>query len=466
MALAIDPFSQQVIRYYSCSRPIPGALGTIPRTTNYTKTGLNAGKTRGSIATLDDGMTTALYVGLLNPSANVSSQLSVLCSTGNCTFGPPNVASYSSLAMCGSCSDISSQARSSNNASNGTYYEPYDFYLDKGPKVNGVTMFAATTSPIISSDSSPSNQSIFSFQALMTRPASCGYSKFDPSCAPPPYAIQCDINPCVQTYSASITNGEFKENVLKVSPLNTASLTTSGDEFDLALISDSVSLNGQQHDCKPSDQATDTHPVHFDRHISDAVSHTQYYPLDCIYLYGGQARTSLAYTLKNKFFNLGSLNVSYQPDPSAAEGPQWFKRLYREGKADNQSVTASINGLTNAMTAVIRQNGGTSSSGYAKGNVFASETCIHIQWAWLSLPATLLVLAVAFLVVVMVETTAYKHAVTWKSSSLGLIMHGLDGNGVQWEYNRLEKIQDMDDTAKLLRVRLTDESGRGWRLSE
>src|ERR1700722_1247294 len=40
-ALAIDPFAQQVVRYYQCSIPIPKVNATIPRTNVYQEMGFH-----------------------------------------------------------------------------------------------------------------------------------------------------------------------------------------------------------------------------------------------------------------------------------------------------------------------------------------------------------------------------------------------------------------------------------------
>jgi hypothetical protein len=94
IALAVDPFSQQVIRYTSCLQAVNGLTASVAGVNNYTAA--------VAATTIDPEMASALYVGLLNPPANASAAVSFACSTGNCTF--PNArsddkATHMSLAM-------------------------------------------------------------------------------------------------------------------------------------------------------------------------------------------------------------------------------------------------------------------------------------------------------------------------------------------------------------------------------
>ena len=96
-ALAIDPFAQQVVRYYQCSIPIPKVNATIPRTNVYQEMGFHLGV---GYSTVVQGMQSAINGGIFNP--NLAS-VSFHCPTGNCTFS----GQYHSIAYCSSSSDIS-----------------------------------------------------------------------------------------------------------------------------------------------------------------------------------------------------------------------------------------------------------------------------------------------------------------------------------------------------------------------
>jgi hypothetical protein len=78
IALAIDPFSQQIIRYYNCLQADPHAVARIPWTNNYTDHGLMA---RYLNAEIDAPMSGVIYMVLLGSPGN--DILPFECRTGN-----------------------------------------------------------------------------------------------------------------------------------------------------------------------------------------------------------------------------------------------------------------------------------------------------------------------------------------------------------------------------------------------
>lgn len=86
-AIAIDPFTQQVVQFYSCTVPSHSSTATIPRTNNYSsflETG--DGTPLGVRAYVDSEMLGAICHGLLRPPTNSTATLSPYCSSGNCTL--------------------------------------------------------------------------------------------------------------------------------------------------------------------------------------------------------------------------------------------------------------------------------------------------------------------------------------------------------------------------------------------
>jgi hypothetical protein len=59
---------------------------------------------------LNEGISAAIYIGLLGEAGNTTSATPFFCPTGNCTFPsePENGASYQSLAIESACTDLSS----------------------------------------------------------------------------------------------------------------------------------------------------------------------------------------------------------------------------------------------------------------------------------------------------------------------------------------------------------------------
>lgn len=96
--LALDPFTQQLIRPFDCSTPLTHEDATLPRT-NRIDSHLSPGK-EGRVSA--QVLRSALVQGLSFSSHEISWE----CSTGNCTF--PDI--YSTLGICSACEDLSSEA--------------------------------------------------------------------------------------------------------------------------------------------------------------------------------------------------------------------------------------------------------------------------------------------------------------------------------------------------------------------
>lgn len=154
--------------------------------------------------------------------------------------------------------------------------------------------------------------------------------------------------------------------------------------------------------------------------------------------------------------------ITLDIESNSTAGTPWLKNIYRNGTADWASINAFWDGLTNSITNVIRTRGDTPPSGYALGTTLGNQTCIRVQWAWLSLPATLLLLTIVLLSATIVQTRSSGHSMAWKSSSLALLFHGLGQDGEERKYEALRETDEMEDVAKNLRVRLSPQ-GLGWR---
>lgn len=85
------------------------------------------------------------------------------------------------------------------------------------------------------------------------------------------------------------------------------------------------------------------------------------------------------------------------------------------------------------------------------GTAYSTETCIRVLWPWLAFPASLILLAMAFLVCVAARTK--RRDITWKSSSLPLVFHtGGFAQRVRERYGAPSKIREMNDVAMQMRA--------------
>lgn len=429
VALAIEPFSQQVIQYYECLQPIPGSIASIPKTNNYTAADADW-YAPGSIMGLENSMAAALYIGLIQPPVNSTSSISFQCPAGNCTFPAAAGATHSSLAMCSSCSDISEKVSIPNNTNIHS--------LASGPTIGptddgGVKKFRWMSS-------SPNNQglgaaAIFTFDSLMyrvsTRAKTCTNSSDLETihmCGYEPFAINCVIYACMKTYRANITNFVLEEELLNTTrlPMVSESPLTLG----FTLNSSSVLINGAWSAC------------------GGVLTHDPNY---CLWNFGFDAASALHAYLSNLFGGDSIYSGPLSDTQTGFFGTPWQMRLFSNGNATLESANIYMEGLANAITSVIRQHGDTPSAEYAHGIGFGLRTCINVRWVWLALPLALIVLTVVFLLMTILSTRSWN--MTWKSSPLALLFHGLDTTS-QERYGEMMDLPAMEDTAQKIQAKL------------
>lgn len=140
--LVIDPFAQQIIRYYGCSLAVQGQQATIPRTNYYISDGTHTG---AALINIPPALQSAINAGIFSPGRSVTPS----CPTGNCTFSQP----YSTIGYCGGCRDVTNDLRFNfKNASTTSLGEGGGFtdsaesilsYLPSGTSINSTGTHAA-----------------------------------------------------------------------------------------------------------------------------------------------------------------------------------------------------------------------------------------------------------------------------------------------------------------------------------
>ena len=463
LALAVDPFSQQILHYNSCARQVRGAGAVIARTNSYSAFDTN---TVYYPPQLDAPMINALYTGMLSPPENASSLVFTSCITGNCTFPSAEGASYSSLAMCHGCEDISSQIRYNKTAfawslssSSGVgglrvgyapwwpqIYGPgaYDTSTGQGtaPSQSGTFTWAdiAGGLPVPAKEAS---QAAVSFNGLMVA---------DTTEVARAFAFQCFLIPCVNTYLGNISLAVLQEKLVKSVDL-VENRTLGANSYQI--VTNQTLINGTWYECTPSNQSSKDRPA--------AVGNL-YYPQNCVWKYGAGSHYALGYYINTLLGNQTLINPLGVIKPQSTLGSAWIQRLFQNGTANLPSVNAYTEGLANSITATIRLRGDGGSSEYARGVTLETQTCITVQWAWIALPAALLVLAVVFLAATILKTSNLAQDAVWKSSSLALLFHGLSP-GLLNQHTALGQNSEMERAAKEIRPKL-EHSQAGWMFVE
>jgi hypothetical protein len=171
-------------------------------------------------------------------------------------------------------------------------------------------------------------------------------------------------------------------------------------------------------------------------------------------------------------------------DPSQViYGPEPLVAIWNAGPA-NDSGAGFFNlmqGIADAITVFVRQNGNENHSEPARGEVYYNTVCIQVRWAWIAYPAAVVVLTLLFFAGVVIqakldqsrlhkawafEGTLNKLDHDFKSSALTLLFHGLskdslDSMAAVGSTNREKELKKL---AKETNVQLVP-TDQGWKLS-
>jgi hypothetical protein len=454
-ALAVDPFSQQILQTYSCSVVVPDLTASIPRGNNFTAD--HTTTTSGSyIPVLDSQMAGAIFLGALSPTRNISSQVTAQCPSGNCTFSTSAGATYETIAMCSSCEDISSSIVDLQLQNpNGTKYRE----LPESSRGANDTLTISTAYKLLTRVVEATEN--FTFESLMLTldPACANLTLGDQSCnrRGGAFATRCSLIPCVQSYTATITNFTLEEELVS----STNMVYDRGSYWmhgSYSLVTNSTIRNGVRHDCITTSHATaeNTIPLTWNNTLTSGIlwnagsrKKSHWTSPHCVFHFDVSSLAVTAY-LAN-MYNKQSL--------WRGEGDLWIKNLYNRGYADLESANKYMNGLAMSMTMHMRKSQNATKDP-ALGTVHAQKTCVRINWAWISLPASLVLMAIMFLAVTMWSSLTQSWHGTWKSSSLALVLASVESETLL-QAGILDKKSKMSSTAKSIEVQFM-KTERGW----
>ena len=240
----IDPFTQQVIRYYDCGVLTGGVNGTIPRTNVYLQRDTNQSQSMNGW--IEPGLQAAIVDGVLSPARGVQAE----CPTGNCTF-----AEYSTVACCSACKDVTTELsiQIAFVKSNYTGVQSSMTLFPNGTEGNTTFVlpgFLSNTNISIST-SLPSGLSVFNGPAIALNLTAMGVFIQEEESSNPTYRVEiivgkqfktfdpvtwqfpsgcetttnndtwfcngygaasCTLSPCVRTYTLVVVAGVLQEN--------------------------------------------------------------------------------------------------------------------------------------------------------------------------------------------------------------------------------------------------------------
>ncbi|KAK7696726.1 hypothetical protein SLS64_014274 [Diaporthe eres] len=181
-----------------------------------------------------------------------------------------------------------------------------------------------------------------------------------------------------------------------------------------------------------------------------------WYPDDCVWWFGRHAAEKMEEFLRDFFKDQILWLPAASKNRSCVYGDLWVLNLFRNGTASMDTVGAFLDGLAWSMTAAMRQTSTSDDSlrRSVSGQTQVVQSCLAVRWVWLSLPASLLGLQLAFLVAIVVISGSAEHwRGDWKDSSLALLYHGLKVSApLSDEKVESEELRDKDGMFKVARA--------------
>jgi hypothetical protein len=402
-ALATDPFVQQVVTYPTRLVDTE-ASGAVLRTLTYN--GVVMGGATATTLNPSDDMRAAIFTGMYTEGTNVSPS----CSTGNCTWPE-----YSSLAVCGTCNDITERIKirrtTWDEEGYSVPYESCEMSLPNGVTLNYTNMLSPwytlnfTQDTVVTPALAALQSTIMSFTTLFSRTLEgprCGDPDADTE------AVECSIYWCVQTYSTSITNSKLREHAH-----NPRSMLSLSDQ---------------------------TNALFYSLYLNESLAN---------YTVLATVPASLQNFMRYGIMQSG--NFSYDNYDSSSD----MIRLLRAAASDSgaKGIAKSIATLTRSMTTSVRTAPSYPEQGPPViGSLQQEIRFIHVRWPWLILQVGLDVLAIVFLLGVIVQTWRTGTEV-WKSSQRAMIFRGLSTRDLM-DVETTGRLVDMQQTAKHVYVKL------------
>lgn len=518
-ALFIDPFTQQIVQFYSCSRVQPELRATIPRTNNFTSPLWSQGSMSYGIGgtgnlTKDMGLQGAIYAGLFDASPVSAAYVPASCPSGNCTFDP-----YWSLGMCSACQDatpkldIECKPYSWWNASslmatgeewnigaplcNFTWADSVS--LEPGllnatwPQFNmtfqrlvaptaGTTIVGrgkkAPTEPIIDTGEFESQIIWGRFIRWLSPTASPDFSQYIKPLNLDPLAqgigaTECVLYPCIQEYNSHIEGGTFSEQIVSSAPVSVVSEYFLGNKEPAGSVTvRTACLNKNDRDVLTRlGYDLDAETQWLAVNGPDFLNLGEKIDQSCIFSMLGDFSSVLPTITQNLLVPDAANSQGWQGvfggQPDYYQTGSVLESFYDYGYVTQNSLSARFEGMAAALTSFMRRHSGdvpSSSRVPASGTVWVSDTCVAVEWDWITLPSALLLLASCYFMIAVRSMSRSRYQNAWKSSSVAPLYLGLDSD-VRSDMGSLEDLKEMEAIAQRLNVQLKA-VGQGWRFAK
>ena len=231
-------------------------------------------------------------------------------------------------------------------------------------------------------------------------------------------AWECSLSYCVNTYLASVTNGEIKQTIEKTWCNNSASHSQHSD----------LLYNPPQS-------------------IINITTNASTFKVSSL------AAKAMNEFMSSIFTGSGGFNSSLS---FSAFSSDVIHALYNA-----ENCSKSMENLAASMTNNIRQQNDSGSSPF-EGVAHQTETYVDVRWSWFAYPATVLALSLLYVLDTMIESNN-RDILVWKSSNLALLLHG---QGLQLSKSGINTLSEMNEMAKDVEIQLSQTSDEDWRLAQ
>lgn len=365
----------------------------------------------------------------------VNNQLSPYCPTDDCEWSP-----FQTLGICSRCADISEELQfgcqdelgdwrpgRETQPQNSTLYPPTNscgyFFNITGPYPMLATGYATN-----SSNSAPNSTDALLWRLFRlqkpeyvhnSRPYWNGSLRFQNVSFPivdfvtvssanamaaynnqTPIAHECVLQWCVQTISASYSQGTYREKVLATVENNTFPETpiitfvnAEGVTCDNVVTNITIETDGQEF---------------FVDNFTAFQTIIEFEPFMPIYI-----------TVDN---SSSPLQVRFYDDPHDQPLGTRTTTMSSSAWLNPNNITKYVQDMATSLTNAVRTYPNSTEPVPGSG---ALETYIRVRWAWLTLPLILVCLAFIFFVLTIYKSSECSDIKIWKNSALAILLNGL-----------------------------------------
>ena len=232
-------------------------------------------------------------------------------------------------------------------------------------------------------------------------------------------AWECVLSYCVNTYLASVTNGDIEQKV-EQTWLNNSASHSQGSDLIYSPPQSIINITANASTFKVASLAA--------KAMNEFMSRT--------------------------FTGSGGINASGAGSNFSSDV---IHSLY-----NTQDYSKSIENLATSMTNNIRQQNDSGSSPF-EGIAYKTETYVHVRWAWFAYPATLLALSLLYLLGTIIESRN-REILVWKSSNLALLLHGQGLELSKKDHVHAKTLKEMTEMAKDIDIELIQTRDENWKL--